>query len=77
MPDREKLSVREAEVLRLVAAGKRNKDIAICLNVSINTVEFHLKNIFSKIGVNNRTEACLFWVSQHKTTTDFSSDRSE
>lgn len=51
------LSVREAELLQLVADGLRNKDIAAQLCISISTVKAHLYNIFSKLHARNRTEA--------------------
>jgi DNA-binding NarL/FixJ family response regulator len=51
------LSDREIEVLRLVAAGKSNRDAALALSVSENTVKFHLKNIMLKLNTSNRTEA--------------------
>jgi DNA-binding CsgD family transcriptional regulator/pimeloyl-ACP methyl ester carboxylesterase len=58
-----KLTVREREVLRLLAAGKSNRDIAALLGVSVHTVDRHLANIFGKIGAHNRLEAALFAVS--------------
>ena len=51
------LSEREREVLRLLAEGLSNKAIARALRVSDNTVKFHLKNLFTKLGVSTRTEA--------------------
>jgi DNA-binding NarL/FixJ family response regulator len=51
------LSEREVEVLRLVAAGRSNQQIADELVISLNTVARHVSNIFSKTGVANRTEA--------------------
>lgn len=51
------LSEREAEVLALVAQGLTNTQIAQRLQVSDNTVKFHLQNIYQKLGVSNRTEA--------------------
>ncbi len=51
------LSEREREVLRLLAEGLSNKSIARALRVSDNTVKFHLKNLFTKLGVSTRTEA--------------------
>ena len=54
------LSDREIEVLQLVGQGKSNKEIAVDLNISINTVKVHIGNIFQKINVASRTEATLF-----------------
>jgi DNA-binding CsgD family transcriptional regulator/pimeloyl-ACP methyl ester carboxylesterase len=51
---------REVEILRLVSAGKHNKEIAQELGVSVHTVDRHLANIFSKIGAHNRVEAATF-----------------
>lgn len=59
------LSAREREVLALMAQGKTNPEIAHAINVSENTVRFHLKNIFSKLGVSNRTEAAA-WYFKHQ-----------
>ena len=53
----EPLSERELEVLYLIAAGLRNKEIAEKLFISLNTVKTHLKNINSKLDVTNRTRA--------------------
>jgi DNA-binding NarL/FixJ family response regulator len=55
------LSEREWEVLALVAKGMKNPEIAEALNLSENTVKFHLQNTFQKLGVNNRTEAAGFY----------------
>jgi two-component system NarL family response regulator len=51
------LTAREIEVMKLVAAGRRDKEIAVVLAISSNTVRVHIKNIFSKLGVSDRTEA--------------------
>lgn len=53
------LSRREIEVLRLVAAGCRNYEIALCLAISIKTVEFHLSNIRDKLSARSRTDAVV------------------
>ncbi len=51
------LSKREMEILTLIAAGLKNKEIAEKLVISLNTVLYHIKNIYSKLGVNKRTLA--------------------
>ena len=53
----ETLSARELEVLRLLAAGKPNRDIADELYVTLDTVKKHATHIFRKLGATNRTEA--------------------
>jgi DNA-binding NarL/FixJ family response regulator len=53
----ESLTARELEVLRLLARGLRNKEIAARLYVSERTVNFHLANIYQKLHVSGRTEA--------------------
>lgn len=51
------LSDREAEVLAAIAQGKSNQEIAEALFVSTNTIKTHISNIYSKLGVNRRTQA--------------------
>jgi len=58
--DGEDLTNREIDVLRLVARGLSNSDIADRLCVSINTVKTHLKNILSKLDLENRTQAAAY-----------------
>ncbi|MFJ5829781.1 LuxR C-terminal-related transcriptional regulator [Streptomyces sp. NPDC093089] len=54
------LTAREAEVLRLVAAGGTNRDIAHALVISEHTVSRHLNNIFAKLGVGSRAAATAY-----------------
>jgi DNA-binding NarL/FixJ family response regulator len=54
------LSARELQVLRLVAAGKTNQEIATSLFRSQNTVANHVRNILGKTQAANRTEASAF-----------------
>lgn len=51
------LAARELEVLQHLAAGQRNRTIASALNISENTVKFHVRNLFRKLDVRSRTEA--------------------
>jgi two-component system NarL family response regulator len=51
------LSARELEVIRLIAGGCSNKEIALSLNISEFTVKFHVKAILGKFGVRDRTQA--------------------
>jgi ATP/maltotriose-dependent transcriptional regulator MalT len=55
----EHLTRREREVLRLVADGMSNKEVANKLFISDVTVKLHLRHIYEKLGVRNRTEAAL------------------
>jgi ATP/maltotriose-dependent transcriptional regulator MalT len=59
------LTLREAEVLRLVADGLTNNEIATELFLSPKTVSRHLSNIFTKIGVSSRASATAFAVEHH------------
>jgi DNA-binding CsgD family transcriptional regulator len=59
------LSGRELEVLRLIASGRTNRDIAAELVVSEHTVARHVQNIFGKLGVSSRTAATAFAFEHH------------
>ena len=53
------ISERELEVLREIAGGRSNKEIAAQLNVSPNTIKTHVARLFEKLGARRRTEAIL------------------
>ncbi len=55
----EELSRREREVVELLLKGQSNKQMALALGISERTVEFHLKNIYDKLGVSSRVELVL------------------
>ena len=52
-----KLTPRERDVMGCVAHGQRVRDISDSMGVSVNTVKFHLKNIYAKLGADSRREA--------------------
>jgi two-component system, NarL family, response regulator LiaR len=56
------LTAREQDVLKLLADGMNNQQIAGILSISLSTVQFHVSNILSKLGVHNRIEAAMFAV---------------
>jgi DNA-binding NarL/FixJ family response regulator len=58
----ETLTGRETEVLRLLARGRSNREIAGELSISEKTVKTHVSNILSKLGVSSRTQAALYAV---------------
>lgn len=58
------ITSRELEVLRLLSEGNRNKEIADALEISEDTVKFHVKSIFGKLGVSDRTHAVALAVKR-------------
>lgn len=55
----EQLSEREIELLRLIAGGLTNNEISKKLYITVNTTQWHISNIYSKLGVKNRTQAII------------------
>jgi DNA-binding NarL/FixJ family response regulator len=60
------LSPRELAVLERLANGAANRDIALELQITVNTVKFHLASIYRKLGVENRTEASVAFVRHYE-----------
>ena len=56
------LTKRELEILSSLAAGRTNKEIAAEKGVSANTVKYHVRNLFEKLGVNNRGQAIALYL---------------
>ncbi|HEX9116498.1 MAG TPA: response regulator transcription factor [Anaerolineae bacterium] len=61
----DELTARENDVLKLVALGATNREIAAALSISENTVKIHLRNILEKLHLQNRTQATAYAI-QHK-----------
>jgi DNA-binding NarL/FixJ family response regulator len=66
----DELTPREAEVLRLVATGLSNKDVAARLTLSLGTVQNYLHNIYEKLGVTSRSAATRYAWEHHLLTRD-------
>jgi DNA-binding NarL/FixJ family response regulator len=60
----EELTPSERKILQMIVAGKANKAIAYSLNISENTVKTHIKNIFEKLGVSDRTSAATLAIKR-------------
>ena len=63
-PGGEKLTARELEVLRLIAQGSTNQEIALHLGISERTISTHISNILGKLHLANRTQAALYAVRE-------------
>lgn len=57
-----KLTPRELEVLKLLAAGKTNKEIAWLLRITVHTAKKHVSQVLSKLSVSSRVEAALLYI---------------
>jgi DNA-binding NarL/FixJ family response regulator len=64
IPGSEHLTAREVEVLRLMARGHRNKQLATMLNISEHTAKFHVSSVMAKLGARTRTEAVTIGVTR-------------
>jgi two-component system nitrate/nitrite response regulator NarP len=60
---REELTGREKAILAALARGRTNTELAAELGISINTVKFHLRNLYEKLGLRNRSQAIAFHYS--------------
>ena len=63
-PGVEHLTAREVEILRLMARGQRNKQVAAQLNISQHTVKYHVSAVMAKLGARTRTEAVTIGVTR-------------
>ncbi|KAF0091723.1 MAG: NarL family two component response regulator [Fusobacteria bacterium] len=61
----EQLSIREREILQMLAEGRGNKEIAVALHLSVKTVETHRANIMKKLGLRNIADLVLYAVRNH------------
>ncbi len=57
-----KLTPRELEVLKLISAGKTNKEIAWLLRITVNTAKKHVSQVLAKLDVSSRMEAALLYI---------------
>ena len=64
LPASEHLTAREVEVLRLMARGHRNKQVAALLNISEHTAKYHVSAVMAKLGARTRTEAVTIGVTR-------------
>ena len=60
----EELTKTERKIIQAIVAGKANKEIAFDLNVSENTIKTHVKNVFEKLGVSDRTSAATLAIKR-------------
>ena len=58
---RDSLTEREKTLLAALAKGRTNTELAAELDISINTVKFHLRNLYEKLSLNNRSQAIAFY----------------
>jgi two-component system nitrate/nitrite response regulator NarP len=71
---REELTTREKTMLSALARGRTNNELSVELGISINTVKFHLRNLYEKLGFRNRAQAIAFYYSQDRGSEDSSVD---
>lgn len=69
----EELTKTESRVLHMIVGGMSNKEIAFALDISENTVKTHIKNIFEKLGVSDRTSAATTAIRRGMVRVDFNS----
>ncbi len=73
----EELTDREIELLQMVATGITNREVAYHLSISVNTVKVHLRNIYTKLGAESRTEATMIAVREGWVTVEGAEESSE
>jgi DNA-binding CsgD family transcriptional regulator len=73
----EPLTEREKEILQMVATGVTNREVAYQLSISVNTVKVHLRNVFTKLGAESRTEATMIAVREGMVSVEGVGEESE
>jgi two-component system, NarL family, nitrate/nitrite response regulator NarP len=59
----EELTEKERVMLTALAKGQTNNELAVDLGISVNTVKFHLRNLYDKLSIRNRSQAVAFYYS--------------
>lgn len=73
---REELTEREKTMLSALARGRTNSELAREIGISINTVKFHLRNLYEKLGFRNRSQAIAFYYSHGQDNAPIGTDSS-
>lgn len=73
---REELTEREKTMLSALARGRTNSELATEIGISINTVKFHLRNLYEKLGFRNRSQAIAFYYSHGQDNAPIGTDSS-
>ena len=60
------LTLKETEILKFIAAGKSNKEIAAANFVEVSTIKTHINNIYSKLGLSNRKQAIIWFHTEQE-----------
>lgn len=64
------LTQREMKIVTHIIAGEANREIAVALDITVNTVKRHLSNIYDKSGMSTRVELAMWAIGRHITPSD-------